>query len=197
LRESQRLTLGNLRRGADLLARFKRTAVHQSEAASRPFDLLETINDVLACLRGEFKRLAVVVDVRCPEGVEVVGSPGSFEQMLTNLLLNSVRHGFENGARSGRISIDVRIDPERNRLHIDLADDGVGIPEALQERVFEPFFTTRRGDGGSGLGLFIVYNIVTRQFGGTVRCESVSGRGTTIRIEIPHPAGHALREQRP
>jgi signal transduction histidine kinase len=109
--------------------------------------------------------------------------PGPYGQVLTNLLLNAVAHGFPGG-RSGNIMLRARLtDP--HHVEITFADDGAGMTEEIQRRVFDPFFTTRRGQGGTGLGLHIVYNLVTSQLGGRIILQSTPGRGTTFRITLP------------
>ena len=185
LRESQRLALANLRRGADLVHRFKRTSVDQGSAEKRQFSLTEAIQDVLATLHTVLKRLPVKVQVNCPAELSIYGTPGLIEQLLTNFVMNSVLHGFDDGARSGSILIEARERSAEGQLEIHYADDGTGIAPEILGKIFEPFTTTRRGKGGSGLGLFIVYNIVTRDLGGSIRCESTAGHGTHFLIDIP------------
>jgi len=109
--------------------------------------------------------------------------PGLLEQLLTNLLINSLLHGFDNGLRAGTITIRVGLD--NGRLHLDYADTGAGMSEEVAARIFEPFFTTRRGEGGSGLGMYICYTIVTTRLGGTIRCESKPGEGCRFLIDFP------------
>jgi signal transduction histidine kinase len=109
--------------------------------------------------------------------------PGHYGQVLTNLFLNAVGHGLE-GAKTGVIRIEAR---PLNLDHVEIvfADDGKGMTEEIRLRAFDPFFTTRRGQGGTGLGLHIVYNLVTRQLGGRIELDSAPGRGSTFRMTIP------------
>jgi signal transduction histidine kinase len=162
---------------------FKRTAVDQTSEAEREYDLCEVIEDVEKALRGEFKRTAVRVETHCPPDLNLYGPPGVLVQLLSNLMQNSRIHAFADGTRPGSIRIDVEPRPER--IRIVFADDGAGIDAATLARVFEPFYTTRRGSGGSGLGLYIAYNLVTRGLGGTIVCESTVGKGTRFVIEFP------------
>jgi signal transduction histidine kinase len=121
------------------------------------------------------------------------GYPGSYGQILTNLFLNAVNHGFAGG-RAGTISISAR---PRGADDIELifADDGAGMTGEVQRKAFDPFFTTRRNEGGTGLGLHIVYNLVTQQLGGRMMLESKPGQGTTFRIIMPRVAKGAGERQ--
>jgi signal transduction histidine kinase len=177
------LTLSNLRRAARLVSSFKRTAVDQTSEKVRQFDVKITIEDVIHTLHNQFKRTAIEIQVDCPSNLLIYSIPGSLEQIITNLMMNSLIHGFNQGKEAGQIQISVRL--EEARLHIDYADTGKGIaPDAL-EKIFEPFFTTHRAHGGSGLGMYISYNIVTSQLNGTMTCESTFGEGVQFKIEFP------------
>ena len=107
-------------------------------------------------------------------------------QVLTNLFLNAVTHAFPNG-RDGTIAVKAT-SADGNDIEISVADNGVGMAPDVQRQAFDPFFTTRRSDGGTGLGLHIVYNLVTQQLGGRLSLDSSPGHGTTIRITLPRLA---------
>jgi signal transduction histidine kinase len=109
--------------------------------------------------------------------------PGPYGQVLTNLVLNAIAHGFLN-RDSGAMRIEA-VRRGNDQVELNFVDDGAGMSEEIQRRAFEPFFTTRRNRGGTGLGLHIVHNLITRQLGGRVRLESAPGRGTTFRITLP------------
>jgi signal transduction histidine kinase len=104
---------------------------------------------------------------------------------LTNLFLNSVVHAFPDG-RPGNVTVEAR--QVRDDVDIFVSDDGVGMSEETQRRAFDPFFTTRRGEGGTGLGLHIIFNLVTQQLGGRLAFESRLGWGTRFRITLPRAA---------
>ncbi len=177
------LTLSNLRRASGLVSSFKRTAVDQTSEDVRQFDVKFTIEDVIHTLHNKFKRTAIEIQLDCPSNLLIYSIPGSLEQILTNLMMNSLVHGFDDGKNSGQIRISVHL--KNARLHIDYSDTGKGMtPEAL-EKIFEPFFTTHRAHGGSGLGMYISYNIVTSQLNGTMTCESTLGKGVKFKIEFP------------
>lgn len=183
LKQGDELAMSNLRRAASLVQSFKRTSIDQASDHERVYALSELIDDVLHALQNQLKRLPVTVTVNCPKGLKIDGVPGLLEQLLTNLLMNSIIHGFDHGARSGEILIDASVKGEL--LVIGYADTGAGMSQEALDRLFEPFFTTRRGQGGSGLGMYICYNIVTVNLGGRLSCESKLDEGVKFVIEFP------------
>lgn len=187
LRQSQSLALANLRRAAKLVQSFKRTSIDQVSEQARDFNMKELINDVLFALHGMLKRLPVTITVECPDDLQLQGVPGLLEQLLTNLVMNAVQHAFDDGQRAGNIHLNVScVD---GIVHLAFTDDGVGMAAELQARVFEPFYTTRRNQGGSGLGLYICYSIVTSSLGGSIQCHSEPNAGCRFDIHFPaHPA---------
>lgn len=184
LRSGGELALSNLQRASSLVQRFKRSSIDQASEQRRVFSVMETIDDIRFSLQNQLKRGPVNLEVDCPADLRVNGIPGLLEQVLTNLVMNSVQHGFVDGAQSGNIRIAVSVRGE-GRLHVVYADDGRGMAEEVVARIFEPFFTTRRGSGGSGLGMFLCYNIVTVELAGTIQCSSAPGKGVRFEIEFP------------
>ena len=181
--EAATLTLSNLMRAANLVESFKRTAVDQTSEELRQFDVEITIKDVINTLHNQFKQTTIEIELDCPKDLLIYSIPGSLQQIVTNLMINSLMHGFKCGKKSGIIRICVHL--EESCLHIDYSDTGKGItPEAL-EKIFEPFFTTDRTHGSSGLGMYISYNIVTSQLNGTMTCESILDQGVNFKIEYP------------
>jgi signal transduction histidine kinase len=144
------------------------------------------MEQIIASLKPGLKRsqLRLVLDV--PPGILMNSYPGPFGQVLTNLFLNSVNHAFPGDA-GGTISIVARTSGT-DQVHMLFRDDGVGMPDEVQRQAFDPFFTTRRGEGGTGLGLHIVYNLITRKLGGRIVLSSRPGEGTTFRISLPRVA---------
>jgi signal transduction histidine kinase len=181
--ESATLTLSNLRRAANLVKSFKRTAVHQSSEQVTHFEVKALIEDVINMLQNRFKRMAIQVQVDCPEDLAIKSLPGALEQILTNLLMNSLIHGFNEGQNTGVIKINVQLN--ENHLHLEYSDNGKGIAQENLAKIFEPFFTTHRAHGGSGLGMYICYNIITTQLQGTITCESTLGKGVVFKIDYP------------
>lgn len=183
LDEASGLILGNLRRAAGMVQSFKRTAVDQTSEAEREFDLAEVIDDVSRSLKGLLKNTQIRIHLDCPQPIRVFGSAGALAQLLTNLLQNAHLHAFEDGSRPGAIQIRART--ANGHVHLEFSDDGAGMDGATLRRAFEPFFTTRRGSGGSGLGLYIAYNMATQGLGGSISCTSRQGQGTRFVIEFP------------
>jgi len=180
---SSRLVLSNAQRAAQLVESFKRVAVDQTSDTRHRFDLAEYIEATLQSLRPKFHGTQVKVHIDCPKHIVMDSYPGPLAQVLTNLVLNSLQHAFvPEGA--GSITINARLEPT-DEVVIRYEDDGRGIPEALHSRIFEPFYTTRRGLGGSGLGLHLVYNIVTRKLNGSIAVESRPGGGTIFVLRMP------------
>ncbi len=177
------LTLSNLERAANLVTSFKRTAVDQTSGEVRTFRVLEVIEDTINTLQSRFKKTDIKIQVACPQELQVKSLPGALEQLLTNLLMNSLIHGFEEGQRAGQIQLVAQL--QENHLHLDYSDSGKGIASENLAKIFEPFFTTHRAHGGSGLGMYICYNLVTTQLQGTITCDSVLGNGVKFTIIFP------------
>jgi hemerythrin-like metal-binding protein len=183
LDEAGQLALSNLRRAADMVHSFKRTAVDQASQTEREYDLAEVIEDVQKSLRSAFKNTPICIAVDCPGKLGLFGNAGALVQLLANLLQNSRMHAFADGTRAGNITI--RAGREGDRVFIDYRDDGAGMSAETLAHAFEPFYTTRRGTGGSGLGLYIVYNLVTQGLRGEVHCESAAGQGVRFYMTYP------------
>ncbi|MCU0598699.1 MAG: HAMP domain-containing histidine kinase [Desulfobacterales bacterium] len=178
----------NLKRAAELVRNFKQVAVDQSSETRRMFNVKEYIEGTLLSLLFQYRRSGHTVTVNCPDNLVIDSYPGVFAQIITNLLMNSLAHGFED-MTGGEIVIEVK--HSSNFLHFRFSDNGKGMAPETGKRIFEPFFTTKRGDGGSGLGMHIVYNAVTRTLKGKILCTSAPGAGCTFDILIPmNPAGH-------
>jgi len=179
------LTSSALRAG-ELVSSFKQVAVDQASTRRRCFNLAQTVSEVLRTLQPLIKNPdKVLITADIPELNELDSFPGPFEQVLTNLVMNCVIHGFD-GRNGGIITISAQ-DQGGSVLFI-VNDDGVGIPAAEIRHIFEPFFTTKLGKGGSGLGLYLVHTIVAGQLGGTIQVDSDSGRGTRIEVRLPRRA---------
>jgi signal transduction histidine kinase len=180
--EASHIILKNLQRGAELIHSFKQVAVDQSSGERRRFSLKAYLDEVLLSLRPQLKKTPFRVEVDCPDGVVLDSFPGALAQIVTNLVTNSMIHGFD-GRDHGLIQIEARA--ERDWVTLRYRDDGRGIPHEHLSRIYDPFFTTRRGSGGSGLGLHIVYNLVAQLLGGTIEVTSNPGQGTEFLIRIP------------
>ncbi len=181
--EATQLMLMNIERAAQLIQSFKQIAVDQASEERRVFDLRDYIHEVLRSLGVRIKRAAHTVIVDCPEDLMIDGYPGALSQVLTNFVMNSIIHGFAPG-QHGILRVTVTQVGE-DEVELVYSDNGRGIPPELQGKVFDPFFTTNRGSGGSGLGLNIVYNIATRTLKGRIALDSAPDRGTTFTLRFP------------
>jgi signal transduction histidine kinase len=188
-REAANQLVGNLQRAGELIQSFKQVAVDRSHEQRRQFDLRQSTEQIISSLRPGLKKTKVELVPEVPEGIMLDSYPGAYGQVVTNLVLNAVTHGFADGLL-GTIKIEAR---RMNAAQVELviADDGLGMSEEVQRRAFDPFFTTRRTQGGTGLGLHIVYNLVTRRLGGRITFASAPSRGTTFRITLPVVAPRA------
>lgn len=186
--ETTDLMVTNIQRAADLIHSFKQVAVDQTSGERRVFNIAAYIEEVLRSFGPMLRKTRHRVIVDCPDDLEIESYPGALSQVLTNFVMNAVTHAFESD-QAGTIRIAVRrLGGEE--IELAFSDDGRGIPDDQQSRVFDPFFTTRRGSGGSGLGLNIVFNLVNSVLGGTVTLsshgpEAGDDRGTTFTLRLP------------
>jgi len=172
----------NLERAAKLISSFKKVAVDQSSADTRHFNVSELLEEVTLTLKARINQENVKLTVDCPKDLIIESKPGPINQILINLIINSIIHGFEHKPQ-GVINISINYLSEQ--LHINYQDDGIGIDESIKSRVFDPFTTTNRGSGGSGLGLHLVFNLVTQALNGHIDFESNIGCGTVFSITFP------------
>ena len=173
----------NVEKAAELIRDFKQVAIDQSSEMRREFDLKQVIEETLITIRPRYKHTPFEIETELAEGVMMDSFPGPFGQVLTNLLLNALMHGFD-----GRETGTVKLTSARcidGQVRITCEDNGVGMSEATRKRIFDPFFTTKMGRGGSGLGLNIVHNIVSGLLGGRVEVDSQRGHGTRFDILLP------------
>lgn len=180
--ESTRLIMNNAYRAAHLIHSFKQIAVDQVSEARRRFELRDYINEVVSSLQPKLKKTRIAVSISCPADVMLDSYPGALAQVITNLTLNCVEHAF-NPDDEGQIRITVV--QQADWIEMQVADDGKGIPPEMLDKVFDPFVTTRRGQGGTGLGLNIVFNLIVKQFCGTISVASKLGEGACFTLRIP------------
>jgi len=182
LQDMATLIFNATQRAAHLVTSFKQVAVDQVSQRRRAFDLQEVVDEHLDALQPGLKRQDVTIDNRIPAGMLLDSYPGALGQVVTNLVQNAVVHAFDD-RQSGTVHIDAEL--SGRMLEIRVTDNGVGISAAMRPRVFEPFFTTRLGQGGSGLGLAICHRIVTQVLGGSIEIQSVGAPGAQFIIRIP------------
>ena len=163
-----------------LVKSFKHISVDQHFEDLREFNLNEYTNDLLLSLKNPLKSKQVKVISNIDDDIDLEGYPGIYSQIISNLILNSIKHGFEENMENV-ITISAKLD---NNLVINYQDNGSGITDEVEKKIFDPFFTTKRGQGGSGLGLNIVYNLVVQKLGGTIEVVRVSPHGLGFNIII-------------
>lgn len=182
-RNAATLLQRNSQRAAGLVGNFKEVAVDQTSMRRRSFDLRQAIDEVLSTLEPKLKHTAHRLEVDVPTGIVLESYPGPIEQIIANLVANSLLHGFD-GIAAGTIRIAAE-ETADGQVALRYADDGVGINAADARKVFDPFFTTKLGSGGSGLGLYIVYNLTTGVLGGSIKLSSEPGRGVLFELRLP------------
>ncbi|HEY9887232.1 MAG TPA: HAMP domain-containing sensor histidine kinase, partial [Candidatus Obscuribacterales bacterium] len=182
VQQSGQMALKNLERAAELIQSFKQVAVDQSSESKRIFNVKTYLEEILLQLSPKLQATQVTVVLEGDRQLSLNSYPGAFSQIVTNLVMNSLLHGYGPDDK-GVITCTFAL--QDDQFVFVYTDDGGGIPPQNLGRIFEPFFTTKRGQGGSGLGLNIVYNLVTRKLGGTIQCESQIGQGTRFTIALP------------
>ena len=180
--QSTNMLVTNLLRATDLVNSFKKVAVDQTVEVHRHFALKQCIEDVVNSLAPSYKRQQHIIKVSCPPDMQVYGYPGAIFQILTNLITNSLTHGFKDTPEG---QMNISIFPQNKLFLLRYTDNGKGIAKNNLDKVFDPFFTTARGEGGTGLGMHITYNIVVHKLGGSISCVSKEGEGVIFDIMLP------------
>ncbi len=189
-REAGDILVRNLQRAADLLLSFKEVAVDQASSQRRHFALSTLLDEILPALTVAAKPRGIAIDCRCEGALDMDSYPGSLTQVLQNLINNCLIHGFANRT-AGTITLHAQARPG-GIIALAVSDDGNGIADTNLGRVYDPFFTTKMGSGGSGLGLHVVHNIVTGILGGKIELRSALGYGTTFTLLLPAQAPQYL-----
>lgn len=180
--EASAMVLSNLKRAYELIKSFKKIAVDQSTEEKRRFNVKAYMKEILISLKPKLKKTTHIIKIDCNENIELFSYPGAFSQIVTNFILNSLVHGFKK-RKKGKIVLKCSL--FKNSFILRYFDNGTGIKKDYISRVFEPFFTTNRIGGGTGLGLNLVYNIVTQTLKGTILVKSKTRFGTLFKIIIP------------
>ncbi|MDY0360936.1 MAG: ATP-binding protein [Desulforegulaceae bacterium] len=184
--EALDIIMKNLERAAKLVSSFKQIAVDQTYSSMRIFEFKKHIEDILMSLKPKLKGLDIEINIKCKENLFIFHDPGIFYQIFSNLIINSIIHGFESSQQKKVIEIDVFANDKD--IKIMYMDNGKGINEKFHKKIFEPFFTTTKKNGGSGLGMYIIYNLVTQKLSGTIESlNSEKGRGACFFITFPFP----------
>lgn len=182
LTEGMHLVSHNLNRATNLVQNFKLSGAIQTSSEEEVFELHNCLEIILKSLQPLLKDHHLVCHFSTPEAIRLNSYPGAIAQILTNLVTNSINHGFVAKA-PGDITINIAIQNEQ--VHLHYRDNGSGINEEIHDKIFEPFFTTARKTGGSGLGLSIVHNLVTQKLKGSISVEQTPHEGAGFLIRFP------------
>ncbi|WP_038184596.1 sensor histidine kinase [Vibrio rhizosphaerae] len=188
---TQRLNLSvdllksNLTRASGLMQNFKQTAVDQISESQSQFNVYQVLQALIDSISPETRKVPVTPELEGDKDLMMNSFPGGLTQVIANLLINSTRHAFTNGNQQTEPQIVIRFYTEEESVIFEYLDNGVGIPEDLHQKIFEPFYTTQRGHGGSGLGLSLVFNLVTQQLQGTLQFASTPGQGLHYWLKLP------------
>lgn len=172
----------NLGNTISLISNFKEVAVDQTSQRKRSFNLNYYLSEIISNLKPVFKHTPYKINVDCPLDIVLDSYPGAYSQIVTNLMMNSLKHGF-GGRDHGTITIDVTT--RDDYIFIDYKDDGKGISSKYIANIFTPFFSTSHNKGGSGLGLSVIKNLVDNTLQGSITCESDIDKGVHFIIELP------------
>lgn len=184
--KASEMIMNSLQRAAELINSFKQVAVDQTSSLRRPFKLKEFVEEILVMLQPQLKKTPYRITHEIPETISLDSFPGPLGQVLNNLIGNAIFHGFDERDH-GTISIKAH-QIDATHLTLEICDDGLGIPAANLQRIYDPFFTTKLGRGGSGLGLNIVHSIVTNTLGGQIAVRSEIDHGTCFTLNLPNHA---------
>jgi signal transduction histidine kinase len=184
VQEGANIGLSSLNRAAELIQDFKQMAVDQTSLRRRRFDLQQVVSETIATISVVYKNSPVRCEIEVPAGIQMESHPGAISQIVSNLYDNAMIHAFAN--RSGLISITA--ERRDDQVLVRIADNGTGIAPENLGRIFDPFYTTRLGSGGSGLGLSIVYGLVSGLLGGHIEVTSEWGNGTCFSMVLPRVA---------
>ncbi len=180
--ETSRLLYKSLNTAAELIKSFKRISVDQSIEQKREFDLVEYVGEIVKTFHNKLKQVPVNVDIVAPKTLMINSYPGDFAQLLNNFIQNSIIHGFE--FKKEDTNITIQLSKKGNMLTFIYSDNGAGMSDEFKTKAFEPFVTTKRNAGGTGLGLNIAYNIVTQKLHGTIKLDTAPNKGVKYTMKI-------------
>lgn len=184
--EAQALASRNLRKAAELIQSFKQVAIDQTSHQQRRFNLQDMLKEVLLTIQPMLRKQRVDIDMNVDPNIEMMSFPGPLGQVVTNLIVNALTHAFCHQAYSSRIEIVAAVSEQASDMtSLCIADNGCGIAAENLSKLFDPFYTTRLGQGGSGLGLHIVHSLVHNVLGGSIDVTSELGKGTSVWLMLP------------
>jgi signal transduction histidine kinase len=175
------LLCNNLERIAHLIDAFRQVAVNGQMLEKQVFRLKDCLDEVIRSLGDRLPAERVAIEIECEPNLEIESLPDDWVSIFANLIGNSLKHGFRDRER-GLITIQMSRDTKK--LRVDYRDDGAGLTPDVLNRIFDPFFTTDL-QHGMGLGMHLVYNLISHRLGGTIHCDSQPGEGVHFHIEVP------------
>jgi signal transduction histidine kinase len=179
--QSLLLLLNNLNRASDLITSYKQVAVDQTSDKTRKINVAKYLHEIIQSLHPKLKKTKHTIKVNCDDNIDIYCHAGAISQIFTNLIINSIIHGLDS-IESGTITINVKLKGERLYLHYH--DSGCGVPQNKLSQLFDPFYTTKSGDGGTGLGTHIINELVTDTLNGQIVAHSDIGQGLSYDIEF-------------
>ncbi|MEW6981621.1 ATP-binding protein [Colwelliaceae bacterium 6471] len=175
------LLIKNLERASDLISSYKQIAVDQTSDKIRLININKYLHEIISSLHPKLKKTKHKIVIDCPDNIEIYGHAGAIAQIITNMIINSLVHAFDN-IESGTITISVNM--QNDRLHIHYQDNGSGVAQEQMPKLFDPFYTTKSGEGGTGLGTHIIHNLVVDTLNGKIHAECEEGKGLSYDIEF-------------
>jgi len=171
------------KKAATLIRSFKRLAIDRVSEDVISYRLDVVVGDLLATLSPRFKESQIEYDIQV-DPIEMVGRPGSVSHVLQNLLVNAMQHAFKKEI-GGKISVSAKLCSNEREVEICVSDNGKGIAPDVLSNLFDPFVTTNRAEGNTGLGMHFVHQWVTSSLNGSIKVESELQKGTTFIIKLP------------
>lgn len=190
--QSATLMMKSLNSAADLVKNFKRISVDQSIDDLRDFDVRNYIETVAQTYHNKLANKGIEIEIISQPTIMIYSYPGSFAQIISNLINNALLHAFEGKEQGAKITIELELMDEY--LLVRFGDNGVGVDADILPRIFEPFVTSKRNAGGTGLGMNIIYNIITQKLKGVINVESKIKEGTIFNIHLPYIKNNSLKE---
>jgi len=179
--ELGKLIFTNLNKANVLVKSFKQVSLDQSNEEKREFNLNTYLEEIILSLSSEIKKKKINVEINCDSNLFMYGNAGLFSQIITNLIMNTIRHGFKN---KNDAKIRIKCSKTESKVSLLYSDNGEGIKKENLEKIFDTYFSTNKKEGGSGLGLSIIKSIIIRDFKGYITCSSYEEKGTEFNIEL-------------